>query len=244
MTPKPPAAPLGIIGTLRWDIVSRTVREMRPGTILELGCGSGGFGARLAALGEYVGVEPDPTSFAIARERIGPRGGTVLNGACRVLPEAAQYGLVCSFEVLEHMADDKGALAEWVGFVRPGGHLLLSVPAWPQRFGPLDEMAGHFRRYAPDQVRDLLAGAGLTDVAITLAGWPIGYPLDAVRNRLAARRTAQIRATPIEQRTLASGRFRTPNAVLAPILAAPFRPLQRLRPTRGTSIVALGRRAA
>jgi SAM-dependent methyltransferase len=233
---------LGILGRLRWDVVSRIVRDMRPGTILEFGCGAGGFGVRLAGLAEYVGVEPDPASFELSRAAIVPAGGTVLNGTAADLSANSRYDLVCAFEVLEHLEDDKGILAEWAEFIRPGGHFLMSVPAWPHRFGPLDEQAGHFRRYTPEQVLDLLASAGLTDARVTLAGWPVGYGLDAVRNRRSARRSAGIRSTPIEQRTLASGRFFTPPPVLAAMVATPFRHLQRLRPTQGTSIVAVARR--
>jgi len=45
------------------------------------------------------------------------------------------YDMVCAFEVLEHLKRDEAALRDWITLVRPGGHLVLSVPAGPERFG-------------------------------------------------------------------------------------------------------------
>ena len=98
------------------------------------------------------------------------------------------FDLVCAFEVLEHIEDDETALRDWVRLIRPGGHLLLSVPADPSRFGPMDEHAGHFRRYSVDRLTALAENVGLVDVRATVYGWPLGYALEAVRNRLDARR--------------------------------------------------------
>ena len=73
----PPLAPRA---ALRWAVVGREVRKLAPATILELGCGQGGFGARLAQLAQYTAVEPDETSCSVAYARITPHGGTVING--------------------------------------------------------------------------------------------------------------------------------------------------------------------
>jgi len=237
--------PLTIFGSLRWHIVRRLIGEIRPRTILELGCGLGAFGERLAEIARYTGVEPDETSFAAAHERISTRGGTVLCGDHRIVPDKGSYDLVCAFEVIEHMEDDKGTLAEWGELPRPGGHIMLSVPAFAERFGPYDEEVGHYRRYSPEQMRELLAGAGLTDIKTQLYGWPVGNVLDVVRNRSAARRRQEIEAMSPQQRTLASARtFRLGGAVGKAAEAAtfPLRNLYRVTPNRGTGLIAVARR--
>jgi SAM-dependent methyltransferase len=239
--------PLTIFGSLRWHIVRRIVTEIQPDTILELGCGLGAFGERLARLANYTGVEPDETSFAAAHERISVHRGTVLHGDHRIVPAGSTYDLVCCFEVLEHMEDDKGMLAEWAELVRPGGHIMLSVPAFQDRFGPYDEQVGHYRRYSPEQMRELLAGAGLTGIRTHLYGWPLGNLLDVVRNRSAARRRREIEGTSTHERTLASARtFRFGGALgkATEALTIPFRELYRLTPNRGTGLVAVARRIA
>ena len=239
----PPLAPRA---WLRYDLVDRLVTALRPATVLEIGCGQGSMGARLARRAAYLGVEPDPVSFAVARERISACGGAVLNADHTAVPAGARYDLVCAFEVLEHLADDAGALADWARFVAPGGHLMLSVPAFQARFGPMDTRVGHYRRYEPAQLAGLLTAAGLTDPDVRVYGWPLGYALEAVRNRMDARQLAA--ETSPEERTAASGRHQQPAraAVGRAIEAAtlPFRYLQRLTPMRGTGLVAVATRPA
>jgi len=243
----PPPAPLAIRAWLRYDVVARVLKGLRPATVLEIGCGQGAFGSRLAGSVDYLGLEPDPNSFAVAQARIEPRGGTVINGTHEAAPDGRRYDLVCAFEVLEHIEDDKAALAEWIRFVKPGGHLVLSVPAFQERFGPMDEHAGHFRRYEPAQLSGLLLAAGLNDVSVTTYAWPLGYALEAVRNRIDAKKlaTAAAAGTPIEQLTAASGRTFQPSRKLSgrAIQAAtkPFRLAQRIRPNRGTGLVAVAK---
>jgi SAM-dependent methyltransferase len=243
-----PLPPLAIRAWLRYDVVKRVIARLRPRTALEIGCGQGAFGARLAEDVKYLGVEPDKSSFDVACSRIEPRGGEVLNGIHNVVPEGSTYDLVCAFEVLEHIEDDKGALAEWVPLVRPGGHLVLSVPAFQDRFGAMDTHAGHFRRYSPAQLEARLVEAGLTDVEITVYGWPLGYALEAVRNRIDAKKLRAAGDASIEELTAASGRTFQPTSrrmgAFVNAATVPFRYVQRTRPKAGTGLVAVARRPA
>jgi SAM-dependent methyltransferase len=240
-----PLPPLAIRAWLRYDVVKRVIDRLKPHTALEIGCGQGAFGARLADEVQYLGVEPDKSSYQVARGRIEPRGGQVLHGIHQVVPAGTTYDIVCAFEVLEHIEDDKWALAEWVPFVRPGGHLVLSVPAFQDRFAAMDTHAGHFRRYSPAELELRLVEAGLTDVEITVYAWPLGYALEAVRNRIAAKQLAA-GDTSIEELTAGSGRYLQPNGrVMGAFVNAatvPFRYLQRARPKAGTGLVAVARR--
>ena len=238
--------PLSLRGWLRYDVITRLVRVLRPGTTLEIGCGQGAVGARLATVTSYLGVEPDAESFLVARQRIAPRSGTVLNGMHSDVPAGSTYDLVCAFEVLEHIADDVTTLADWTRLVRPGGHLMLSVPAFQEKFGAWDTFAGHFRRYDPEQLATRLVDAGLVDVEIIVYGWPIAYPTETLRNWVAARRYVGKGDVSAEEMTTASGRrFQPHTAMMGFVMAAsaaPFRVLQRARPTRGTGLVAVARK--
>lgn len=237
--------PLSPRAALRWDVVRRMVAAQRPATILELGCGLGAVGTRLCRIARYTAVEPDDRSFEVARDRITPLGGIVLHGDHRKAPAGAGYDLVCAFEVLEHIEDDAAALAEWLPLVRPGGQLLLSVPADPERFGPSDVLVGHFRRYTAEQLRHRLDETGAVEVRVVHYGWPLGYLLDSVRDRLAGRRTD---AAPdsAQERTHTSGRLFQPRGVLAGTAiraaVAPFAAVQRIRPGHGPGLVAVATR--
>lgn len=247
-----PLPPLSPRARLRWDVVRRLVAPLAPSSVLEIGCGQGGMGARLVGMtGHYQAVEPDDASHALALERIGSRGGEVLHGDHTAIPAAwtaaGGFDLVCAFEVLEHIEDDGGALADWTSLVRPGGHLLLSVPAWPQRFGPSDVKVGHFRRYTPDGLVEQLHRAGLVAPQARMYGWPLAYGLELVGHRLDARALARGGVpTDVATRTAASGRNRqASHRLLGAAVAAgtaPFVLAQRLVPTHGPVMVALARR--
>lgn len=237
--------PLTPMGSLRYDLVQRVITGLAPKTILEFGCGQGAVGARLAARTEYLGIEPDAESCAVARQRLASATGRVVHGDHTNLPVGSQYDLVCAFEVLEHIEHDEKVLAEWTEFIRPGGHIVLSVPAWPSRFGPMDTAVGHFRRYSPRDMAGVLERAGLLDVSIRLYGWPAGYVLEFVRERVARNRRARAENATVAERTAGSGRLFQPRAALGPVVRAstlPFCYLQRLVPNHGTGIVATARR--
>ena len=239
----PPLAPLA---TLRFDVVHRTITALAPRTVLEIGCGLGGFGARLATVARYEGVEPDVASCAVARERIEPLNGSVINGDHRAVPAGALYDMVCAFEVLEHLERDEAALRDWITLVRPGGHLVLSVPAGPERFGEWDVKVGHFRRYSAEDMRKLLVNVGFEQPHITLYGWPLGYALEFARDKIAGRQAKRTSQQTVAERTASSGRQLQPTTRLTAwtIRAGtmPFRYVQRIQPQRGIALVAVATR--
>ena len=147
---------------LRYGVVSRileTLYDVR--TVVEIGAGQGAVGTRLALRYDYVGVEPDPVSCARLQERLALAGrGEGVCGGVAALDGRRSFDLVCAFEVLEHIEDDVAALVEWQEYLRPGGWLLVSVPARPAHFDVADELAGHYRRYAPEDVRRLVVERG------------------------------------------------------------------------------------
>ena len=239
-------APLAPNSWMRYDLVQR----MLPAGItdvLEVGCGQGAFGARLAQRYHYLGVEPDPTSFAVAQRRVAAVAsrGEVRNALVADIG-AAQFDLVCAFEVLEHIEDDKSAVTEWAARLRPGGWLMISVPANQSRFGPWDDLVGHFRRYDPPVLAELLASCGFGDIQVRQYGFPLGYILEAGRNRIATRRLArQAASSSVAERTAGSARQLQPDGGLRAAAirygVIPFRVAQRSFPDRGTGLVAVAR---
>ncbi len=243
--------PLSPNGWLRWEVVSRQLPAAdRRLAVLEVGCGQGGFAARLARRYDYLGVEPDALSCGVAQQRVASAGGgEVRHGDLSVVKPDEMFDLVVAFEVIEHIEDDAGALADWVAHLRPGGSLLLSTPAWQKRFGAADEMVGHFRRYDPPVLRDRLCGAGLVDVELVHFGTPLGYLLEAGRNYAGRKRlAASAAAASMAERSDASGRTLQPStswtATAARLGTLPFRAVQRAFPGTGPGLVARGRKPA
>ena len=249
--PAPPDAPetlppLSPSAAMRWDVVRRRLPP-EPGDVLEIGCGRGGTAARLLPLaGSLVAIEPDAASFAAASAVIGHRS-TVLNIDSGALPADWTFDTVCAFEVLEHLEDDRAAFADWAGRLRPGGTILISVPAHAVRMGAADVLVGHFRRYDTADVQRLMEQAGLVDIDIALYGFPFGYAMETGRNLIARRKLRQ-RSLPDSraQRTAASGRLLQPgrgvSGALATLASWPMIRCQRFFPNHGPGLVASARR--
>jgi len=237
-------APLAPNACLRYDVVER----MLPAGItdvLEIGCGLGAAGARLARRYRYLGVEPDRASWEVAQRRIHAAGrGEVRNIAAGALG-GQRFDLVCAFEVLEHIEDDVAAVKEWAARLRPRGWLLLSVPAFQHRYGPADELAGHFRRYDPAAMAALLESCGFGEIELRRYGFPLGYLLEAARNAIGRRMLNAAGPASVAERTAGSGRLLQPSGRVhgAAIRwgTAPFRVIQRPFPNAGTGLIALAR---
>ncbi len=246
ITTAAPLPPLTATATLRWAAMQPLLPE-HAHDVVDVGAGQGAIGSRLAArYPRYLGLEPDPESAAVARSRVAPHGGEVRTATTLDLAGDERFDLLCAFEVLEHLDDDSGALREWLTHLRPGGSVVFSVPAYQHRFGPSDTLVGHVRRYSPEALRELLEGAGLCDVDVRHYAFPIGYPLEAVRHRVAARTLAAGAAGRSEaERTAASGRTFQPRSRLSGLAyraaVLPSLAVQARFPGRGTSLVAGGR---
>lgn len=122
--------------------------------ILDAGCGSGRNMVDLARHGIVTGVELSSTSVQLARER---ETGEVLEGSVMDMPfDNGSFDLTVSLDVIEHLEDDVGALGELRRVTKPGGALLVTVPAYQWLWSGHDEINHHHRRYSR---RTLLAAA-------------------------------------------------------------------------------------
>lgn len=98
-----------------------------------------------------------------ALRRLRQHGACAVHGMIGALPCAdASFDLICALDILEHVADDDGALAELARVAAPGASVLLSVPLHPQAWSAFDDFVGHCRRYEPAQILVRLAQHGLT----------------------------------------------------------------------------------
>lgn len=71
-----------------------------------------------------------------------------------------KFDLITALDVMEHIQDDRGALAQLFSMLRPGGYLLLTVPAFMSLWDAHDERNEHFRRYSRRQLGELLQPFG------------------------------------------------------------------------------------
>jgi 2-polyprenyl-3-methyl-5-hydroxy-6-metoxy-1,4-benzoquinol methylase len=126
--------------------------------ILDAGCGSGLMLDELERYGTAFGV--DSSSWAVAAAR-GRRHARVELATLEQLPYAnGGFDLVTCLDVLEHVPDDEPALAELWRVTAPGGHLLLTVPAYQTLWSAHDVANHHFRRYRMRTLRVVALDTG------------------------------------------------------------------------------------
>jgi SAM-dependent methyltransferase len=111
------------------------------------------------------------------------RGLPSVRADARSLPfDTHAADLVVAFDVLEHIDEDTQALTEIGRVLRPGGHLLVAVPADMRLWSAHDEAVGHVRRYTRDSLTAAVAEAGLH--VDWLSSWNVLLrPVVALRRR-------------------------------------------------------------
>lgn len=151
----------------RTDAIRRLVASrIEPGTVLDVGCGSGGLVAWLLQHGHDArGIDLSPPIVAAAQEylrtcELDP-ARIRLASAERLVEHEELADNVVSMDCLEHIEDDHAAFADLVAAVRPGGKLIITVPAMPSVFGAKDRTVGHFRRYTRERLLALAEGQSL-----------------------------------------------------------------------------------
>jgi SAM-dependent methyltransferase len=131
----------------------------RDAVILELGCGTGGNFPMLARRGRLYAMDADQTALAFAAER---GLAQLARGSLPwEFPFAAQrFDLAVMTDVLEHLDDEHGSLRAVRSSLRPGGRLLLTVPALSWLWSEHDATHHHRRRYNALELRRLLDDCG------------------------------------------------------------------------------------
>jgi SAM-dependent methyltransferase len=158
---------------------------LTPGArILDAGCGSGRTLEELVAYGEVQGIELDPGAAELASSR---RVGEVRIGRLEELPwEDAEFDLITCLDVIEHTPDDRVTLSELRRVSKPGGFLLVTVPAYQGLWSTHDVANHHYRRYSRARMRAAAGEAGWRVRRMTSFNGLLLGPAAAVR--LAERR--------------------------------------------------------
>jgi 2-polyprenyl-3-methyl-5-hydroxy-6-metoxy-1,4-benzoquinol methylase len=129
------------------------IAEFVRGEVLEVGAGIGANTLALANLTyeKWTCLEPD--AVLAARIELPPGGrhqtavGTIDDLSADTKFETILYDTILYIDVLEHIEDDHAEMARAAARLKPGGALIVMVPAHPFLFTPFDAAIGHFRRY-------------------------------------------------------------------------------------------------
>jgi SAM-dependent methyltransferase len=147
--------------------------------VLDAGCGSGRTLQELVDYGQVSGIELNEEAAELARGR---GHGDVRVGRLEELPwDDETFDLVTCLDVVEHVPDDRAALAELRRVCRPGGWLLVTVPAYQALWSLHDEANHHYRRYSRSSLRAAATAAGWTLTRLTSFNSLLLAPAAAVR---------------------------------------------------------------
>jgi SAM-dependent methyltransferase len=141
-------------------LIRREVQPPEGANILEIGCGTGHNLAMLSGFGNVDALELDEEARGIAEQRL---GRPVMSAP---LPELAgvadrHYDLIGAFDVIEHIDDDRAALASIAAKLKTGGRFVMTVPAHPWMWSAHDVVNHHKRRYSKRSLRALIGGSPL-----------------------------------------------------------------------------------
>lgn len=147
------------------DVLLRLLPKGARLRMLDLGCGPGNMLDFLAGHGDVFGSDFSADALRFCRARKHER---VFRADFHRLPlRAGSFDVVTCIDVIEHLADDRRAIAELFQAVRPGGHLVVTVPAFQSLWGDHDELYGHYRRYRAGELREKLKSAGFEVLKIS-----------------------------------------------------------------------------
>lgn len=126
--------------------------------ILDIGSGAGNMAHHLAHYGKVIGLDFNPRPLAVA----GLRGLDAIQASGDTLPFAdEEFDLVALLDTIEHIPDEFGVLAECRRVLKPGGKLMITVPAFLWLWSYNDEINAHERRYTASELQHKLAMVGL-----------------------------------------------------------------------------------
>ncbi|MGB0671334.1 MAG: class I SAM-dependent methyltransferase [Rhodospirillales bacterium] len=220
----------------RRQLFLRTLRDIGVtdvSAILDIGCSTGNNMRMLKSAGfsNYMGLDYS----AIAVEFCRSAGlGNVEQGDALHLPfEDDTFELALLTDVIEHLDDDSAAIAEACRVVKPGGHVLVTVPAFPSLWSVTDVNAHHKRRYRQNNLLQTITSSGLAIDRFYHFNFLLFLPIWLFRKINNAAGMAVKDELNANNAVL--------NRVLNSIFALDTWLAERIRPNFGVSILALGR---
>jgi SAM-dependent methyltransferase len=158
------------------------------GRAIEVGSGNGDYAEAWASAGvQITASEADAARLMQLHERFAASPRVEVRELRAPIDVNDDYDAVVALNVLEHIPDDVEALRSFAGLLRPGGAVVLVVPAFPVAMSKFDRAIGHQRRYRKETLRAALESAGLQIEVLRhvngpgLLAWIVGMRLLRMR---------------------------------------------------------------
>ena len=147
-------------------------------TVLDIGSGAGNMAHHLAHYGRVIGMDFNPRPLVVAQLR----GLDVLQGSGSELPfPDNEFDLVALLDTVEHIPDELAVLSEVARVLKPGGKVIVTVPAFMWLWSYNDEINAHQRRYTAPELAQKLTLSGLRVTRCTYNNFFLFLPVAALR---------------------------------------------------------------
>ena len=147
------------------ELIRREAQLPANAQILEIGCGTGHNLAMLGQFGHVEGLELDEEARTVAEGRLGRKVMSAPLPELAGVPEK-HYDLIGAFDVIEHIDDDRAAVASIATRLKPGGKFVMTVPAHQWMWSAHDVVNHHKRRYSKRSLARLIYGSPLRLVKV------------------------------------------------------------------------------
>lgn len=159
-------------------------QRLQAGQLLaDCGAGTGFFAKEASRFCDVIAVDDFDESLAIARRHLGEHA--VRKGSCTALPlEDGVADSVTALDVIEHVEEDGKAVMEMTRILKPGGTLIITVPAFQALWSDWDVALHHHRRYRRSTLLPLLHRAGLEIIHcnyVNVLAFPAVYAIRKLR---------------------------------------------------------------
>jgi SAM-dependent methyltransferase len=140
-------------GEIIMQHIESLVKDKKDLKILNIGVATGYTSVLLSRFGTVKSVEFDKECYEFTKKEVEI---DIVNGSITDLPfENESYDLVCAFDVIEHIDDDKLAVSEMRRVCKTGGNLCVTVPAFMLLWSEHDIINQHYRRYRKHEMVSL-----------------------------------------------------------------------------------------
>jgi ubiquinone/menaquinone biosynthesis C-methylase UbiE len=162
--------------------------------LLDCGAGTGAFAREMAADCQVRVLDDYEASLAILAGRFRPE--QVVRGSCQAIPLAdASVDVLTALDVLEHLPDDAAAALEFQRVLRPGGVLVVTVPAMMSLWSDWDAALHHRRRYRREELLRLFPAEAWTEIHCNytnVAVFPLVWLIRRFRRSRSGRRAEDV----------------------------------------------------
>jgi SAM-dependent methyltransferase len=164
-----------------WLAEDARAKGLKPGdwNVFDIGCGTGANGLMLEEFGRVHGTDMSQEALALSRER-----GHSRLARCRIESLCFAddtFDAITALDMLEHVDDDLGGMKELYRVCKPGGTLLVTVPAYGFLWSEHDEALHHRRRYTASELRNKLSVSGFEVERISYFISFLFFPVLAMR---------------------------------------------------------------